>query len=369
MPLNCGIVGLPNVGKSTIFSALTAVQVDAANYPFCTIDPNVGVVPVPDDRLQQIASIITTERVIPTTVEFVDIAGLVRGASRGEGRGNQFLAHIRETGIVAHVVRCFEDDDVTHVDGSVDPIRDIETIVVELALADLETVDRRRDRLAKELKAADRTRQAAARSLGEVLERIRVVLEDGRPARSAALSEDDRVVLSELHLLTMKPMLYVCNVDETGLDGSSAHEAAVRSHAASEGAEVVRICGQLEREIAALDDPEERAAFLADAGLGEPGLSALIRAGYSGLGLRTFFTAGPKEIRAWTFPDGATAPEAAGVIHSDFQRGFIRAEVYHIDDLMTHGSEQAVRQAGKLRQEGREYRVADGDVLFFKFNV
>lgn len=369
MPVNVGIVGLPNVGKSTIFSALTAVPAEAANYPFCTIDPNVGVVPVPDERLDHLAEIIPTEKVIPTVVEFVDIAGLVRGASTGEGRGNQFLAHIRETGIIAHVVRCFDDDDVTHVDGSVDPIRDIETIDIELALADLETVARRRERLAKELKSHDKKVAAAAKALEPVLDRLAAQLEEGAPARRLDLSDDQRVALRDLHLLTMKPILYVCNVDESGLDGSSPHEARVRERATAEGAEVVRICGQLEAEIAALETPEEREAFLSDAGLEEPGLAQLIRSGYRGLGLRTFFTAGPKEIRAWTFREGATAPEAAGVIHTDFQRGFIRAETYHVGDLVSLGSEQKVREAGRLRQEGKEYRVRDGDVMFFKFNV
>lgn len=369
MPLNVGIVGLPNVGKSTIFSALTSVPAEAANYPFCTIDPNVGVVPVPDERLAKLASIIPTEKVIPTVVEFVDIAGLVRGASKGEGRGNQFLAHIRETGIIAHVVRCFDNDDITHVDGSVDPIRDIETIDIELALADLETVSRRRDRLEKELKSHDKKVAAAAKALEPVLQQLSIYLEDGQPARRIDLSDDQRLLVRDLHLLTIKPVLYVCNVDERGLDGSSPYERLVREHAAQEGAEVVRICGQLEKEIAALETEDERAAFLEDAGLDEPGLAQLIRSGYRGLGMRTFFTAGPKEIRAWTFREGARAPEAAGVIHTDFQRGFIRAETYHVDDLFTHGSEQKVREAGRLRQEGKEYPVKDGDVMLFKFNV
>ncbi|MFW5694331.1 MAG: redox-regulated ATPase YchF [Alkalispirochaeta sp.] len=369
MPLNVGIVGLPNVGKSTIFSALTSVPAEAANYPFCTIDPNVGIVPVPDERLQRLTEIIPTEKVIPTVVEFVDIAGLVRGASKGEGRGNQFLAHIRETGILAHVVRCFDDDDVTHVDGSIDPIRDIETINIELALADLETVTRRRDRLEKELKSHDKKIAVAAKAFQPVLETLTDHLQDGRPARSLELTPDQRAMIYDLHLLTAKPVLYVCNVDESGMDGTSPYEALVRRHAAGEGAEVVRICGQLEAEIAALETEEERRAFLEDAGLQEPGLAQLIRSGYRGLGLRTFFTAGPKENRAWTFHEGATAPEAAGVIHTDFQKGFIRAETYHIEDLFTYGSEQKVREAGKLRQEGKEYRVKDGDVMFFKFNV
>lgn len=368
MPLNVGIVGLPNVGKSTIFSALTSVQADAENYPFCTIDPNVGIVPVPDRRLEELAALITTEKVIPTTVEFVDIAGLVRGASNGEGRGNQFLAHIRETGIIAHVVRCFDNDDITHVDGSVDPARDIETIDIELALADLETVGRRRDRLEKELKSADKAVLARARALQPLLTTVADHLQEGRPARALDLTAEQWALLRDLHLLTAKPVLYVCNVDEAGLDGSSPYEKTVREIAAGEGAEVVRICGQLEAEIAVLDSDEERAAFLEDAGLTEPGLGQLIRSGFAGLGLRTFFTAGPKEIRAWTFHAGATAPEAAGVIHTDFQTGFIRAETYHVDDLIALKTEQKVREAGKLRQEGKEYRVKDGDVIFFKFN-
>lgn len=369
MPLNVGIVGLPNVGKSTIFSALTAVQAEAANYPFCTIDPNVGIVPVPDARLDAIAAIIPTEKVIPTTVEFVDIAGLVRGASKGEGRGNQFLAHIRETGIIAHVVRCFDNDDITHVDGSIDPVRDIETIDIELALADLETVARRQDRLAKELKSADKALRQKAQSMEPLLARIADHLQEGNPARALELTDEQRAMIADMHLLTAKPVLFVCNVDETGMDGSSPYEATVRALAEREGAEVVRICGQLEAEIAALETAEEREAFLEDAGLDEPGLAHLIRKGYAGLGLRTFFTAGPKEIRAWTFRAGAKAPEAAGVIHSDFERGFIRAETYHVDDLVELGSEQRVREAGKLRQEGKEYRVKDGDVMFFKFNT
>ncbi|MFA7565814.1 MAG: redox-regulated ATPase YchF [Alkalispirochaeta sp.] len=369
MALNVGIVGLPNVGKSTIFSALTAVKAEAANYPFSTIDPNVGIVPVPDRRLDQLARIIPSEKVIPTTVEFVDVAGLVRGASKGEGRGNQFLAHIRETGIVAHVVRCFDDPNITHVDGSVDPRRDIETIDIELALADLETAAKRLNRLTKELKSADKTVRAKAHTLEPLLQLVTDHLQDGRPVRSLDLTDDQRLSIRDMHLLTAKPVLYVCNVDESGIHGESSYEKTVREIAAGENAEVVRICGQLEAEIAALESEEERTAFLEDAGLDEPGLVQLIHSGYAGLGLRTFFTSGPDENRAWTFRAGAKAPEAAGVIHSDFQKGFIRAETYHIDDLIALGSEQKVREAGKLRQEGKEYLVKDGDVMFFKFNL
>ena len=369
MAINCGIVGLPNVGKSTIFSALTSVPADAANYPFCTIEPNVGIVPVPDPRLERITEIITTDRVVPTTVEFVDIAGLVRGASKGEGRGNQFLAHIRQTGLIVHVVRCFADDDITHVDGSVDPSRDIDTIDLELALADLETVERRQARLAKDAKSQDKSISGPAKAAGPLLERVAAQLGDGRPVRSIELTSDEHDLLADLHLLTAKPVLYLCNVDEAGIQEPNAYERQVRERAAAEGAPVIRIRGKLESEIAALDSQEERDAFLEDAGLSEPGLAELIRKGYEGLSLRTFFTAGPKEVRAWTIRTGATAPQAAGVIHSDFQRGFIRAETYHVDDLIAAGSEQKLRQDGKLRQEGKDYVVRDGDVMLFRFNV
>ena len=369
MALNCGIVGLPNVGKSTLFSALTHVPVDAANYPFCTIEPNVAVVPVPDPRLARITEVIATERVVPTTVEFVDIAGLVRGASKGEGRGNRFLAHIRQTGLIVHVVRCFRDDDITHVDGSVDPARDIDTIDLELALADLETVEKRIARVAKDAKSQDTAVRASAKAAEPLLARVAAQLGDGRPVRALELTTDERNVLTDLQLITAKPVLYLCNVDEEGIAAPNAHERQVREHAAAAGARVLRICGKLESEIAALDTADERDAFLRDAGLSEPGLAELIREGYEGLSLRTFFTAGPKEVRAWTIAAGATAPEAAGVIHSDFQRGFIRAETYHVDDLIAAGSERQLRRDGKLRQEGKDYVVRDGDVMLFRFNT
>lgn len=369
MALNCGIVGLPNVGKSTIFSALTSAPAEAANYPFCTIDPNVGIVQVPDTRLDRIAERIPPEKILPAAVEFVDIAGLVAGASSGEGLGNRFLAHIRETGIIAHVVRCFADDDVVHVAGSVDPARDIETIQVELALADLETVDKRLSRVEKEKRANDRELAKKAQAQDAVLSALRAKLEQGVGARNAGLTEEQQAVIADLHLITAKPQLYVCNVDEADLQGENDYVSKVRSIAEAEGAEAVVLCGRLESEIAALETAEERAEFLSEAGLEESGLNRLVRTAYGQLGLRTFFTAGPKEVRAWTFREGSTAPQAAGTIHSDFERGFIRAETYHCDDLFEYGSEAALRQAGKLRSEGREYIVKDGDVMHFRFNV
>ncbi|WP_455382937.1 redox-regulated ATPase YchF [Salinispira pacifica] len=369
MTLNCGIVGLPNVGKSTIFSALTAVQADVANYPFCTIDPNVGVVNVPDPRLAKIAAIIPTERIVPAVVEFVDIAGLVRGASKGEGRGNQFLGHVRNTGVIIHVVRCFENEDIVHVDGTVNPASDIETINIELALADLETVEKRLAKLEREFRSNDREVAKRATQLAPLLEQARDLLSDGRPARLLELSVDQEKLLSDLHLITRKKQLYVCNVDEASIRTGSPYVGEVEKIAAAEGAGVVTICGQLESEIAGLASDEEKQMFLEEAGLEESGLSRLIHEGYRLLGLRTFFTAGPKEVRAWTITAGDRAPQAAGVIHSDFERGFIRAETYHCDDLFAAGSEQKIREAGKLRQEGKEYVVQDGDVMHFKFNV
>jgi GTP-binding protein YchF len=367
--VNCGIVGLPNVGKSTIFSALTSAPAEAANYPFCTIDPNIGVVAVPDPRLDKIHSIIEADKLVPASTEFVDIAGLVKGASRGEGLGNQFLSNIRSVGIIAHVVRCFEDEDVVHVDGKVDPASDIETINIELALADLQSVEKRLEKNTRQVKTADPKLRQEAIAVQELLERVSEHLGEGKPVRSMELSDDDNARLRELFLITAKTQIYVCNVDENDIEGTSPAVQAVKAIAESEGAQVVVLSGKLEADIAALDDPEERAVFLEDSGLSDSGLSRLIRTAYSTLGLRTFFTAGGVENRAWTFKDGATAPQCAGVIHSDFERGFIKADVYHCDDLFEYGSEAAVKSAGKLRMEGKEYVVRDGDIMHFKFNV
>jgi len=364
MALQAGIVGLPNVGKSTLFNALTAAGAESANYPFCTIEPNTGVVPVPDPRLATIASKIHPQRVIPASVEIVDIAGLVRGASKGEGLGNQFLGHIRSVDAVLHVVRCFEGEDVTHVEGSVDPIRDIETIDTELVLADLESAQKQLERLTKQSKAGDK----ALVKKRDVMARIVELLDGGKPARRADWSDEERAVLKEAQLITAKPVLYVCNVDEAGLGGDEPLVARVRERAEVEGAGVVVICANIEAEISELPE-EDRAEFLADMGLAEPGLAVLARATYALLGLQTYFTAGEKEVRAWTVPVGAKAPEAAGVIHSDFERGFIRAEVYTVDDLATLGSEAAMKAAGKIRLEGKDYVVQDGDVMHFRFNV
>lgn len=369
MPLNCGIVGLPNVGKSTIFQALTGTAAQAENYPFCTIDPNVGVVDVSDDRLGRIAGVVPTEKTVPTTVEVIDIAGLVKGASKGEGLGNRFLGHIRETGAMIHVVRCFDDPGVVHVDGAVSPARDVATVADELALADLETVEKRLAALAKSSKGLAGEALARAKRETAALGTLRDALGEGRPARNAGLSREDLEPSHGWGLLTLKPVLYLCNVDEDALAQDNGHVRAVRELARAQGAPVLKVCGKLESEIASLDDPGEREEFLRDAGLAEPGLAALAREGRRLLGLGTFFTAGPKEVRAWTFREGATAPQAAGVIHSDFERGFIRAEVYHCDDLFRLGSEAAVRDAGRLRVEGRDYLVQDGDVVHFRFNV
>ncbi|MHB0897249.1 MAG: redox-regulated ATPase YchF [Spirochaetales bacterium] len=368
MALNCGIVGLPNVGKSTIFSALTSAKAEAANYPFCTIDPNVGIVAVPDNRLDRLVEMFKPKRRVPAIVEFVDIAGLVRGASKGEGLGNQFLSHIREVGMIAHVVRCFDDPDVIHVANRVDPVDDIEVIHTELALADLDTLDRRLEKLQKQLKVQDPAVKKETEKEIASLQKIRPALQEGKPARSVALDQDELEAVRGAFLITLKPEIFVCNVDESGV-GGNAHVDAVRSIAAAMDSEAVVICGKFEAELADIQDEGEKREFLEGLGLKESGLASLIHAAYRLLGLRTFFTAGEDECRAWTIKAGDKAPQAAGVIHTDFERGFIKAEVYHYDDLIALGSEPAVRAAGKLRQEGRDYTVQDGDVIFFKFNV
>jgi len=362
--MKCGIVGLPNVGKSTLFNALTKSAIAAENYPFCTIEPNVGIVEVPDARLGRIAAIARPQKVVPAVVEFVDIAGLVAGASKGEGLGNKFLAHIRETEAIAHVVRCFEDANVAHVAGRVDPVSDIETINTELALADLESVGRQ---LAKYAKAAQTGGDKDAQRLVPVLEKAQGALDQGRPARSVGWSREELALLQPLFLLTMKPTLYVANVAEHGFKDNPLLEKA-EAYARQEGAPVVAICAALEAQIADMAD-EDKKVFLADAGLAEPGLNRFIRAAYALLGLQTYFTAGPKEVRAWTVPQGATAPQAARVIHTDFERGFIRAEVAAFEDFVACGGEQGAKEAGKLRLEGKDYVVRDGDVVRFRFNV
>src|SRR2546427_5453074 len=368
MALKCGIVGLPNVGKSTLFNALTKAGIAAENYPFCTIEPNVGVVEVPDPGLARVSAIAKPERVVPAAVEFVDIAGLVAGASKGEGLGNQFLANIRECDAIAHIVRCFEHPDVVHIAGRVDPVGDIEVVNTELALADLQTVEKQLGRYSKVARtgAAGEEKKEAIR-LVAALEKIQPALNQARPARSVELSAEERAVLKPLFLLTMKPTMYVANVGEHGFSGNPLLDA-VQAFAALDSAPVVPVCAKIEAEIADLPD-EDKAMFLHDMGMDEPGLARVIRAGYALLGLRTYFTAGPKEVRAWTIPAGATAPQAAGVIHTDFERGFIRAEVIPFDDFVAHRGETGAKEAGRMRLEGKDYVVHDGDVVHFRFNI
>jgi ribosome-binding ATPase len=376
MKLNCGIVGLPNVGKSTIFSALTKAPAAAENYPFCTIDPNVGVVDLPDERLDFLCSVFQPKRKVPASVDFVDIAGLIKGASKGEGLGNQFLANIRETSVIAHVVRCFDNPDIQHVredaktDAPIDPESDILTINYELAQADLDTITKRQEKVTKAIRALGAEEKKKYAGYTSAVEKIKPLLLDGNCARMADLTDDEKAGIYDLHLLTMKPQLFVCNIDENTIAaGTNAYVETVRKLAAEAKSEVIVICGKFEADLADVTDPADRKDFMESVGLSESGLAVLARQTYHLMGLRTFFTGGSDECRAWTIHAGDTAPKAAGVIHTDFEKGFIKAEAYTIDDLRQYGSEAKIKEAGKYRQEGKDYVVSDGDVLFFKFNV
>ncbi len=376
MKLTCGIVGLPNVGKSTIFSALTKAPASAENYPFCTIDPNVGVVDLPDERLDFMASVFQPKKKIPASVDFVDIAGLIKGASKGEGLGNQFLANIRETTVIAHVVRCFDNPDIQHVrddaktDAPIDPLSDILTIDFELAQADLDTITKRQEKITKQIRQLGKEEEKRLAPYMSAVEKIKPLLMDGKCARIADLSDEERAAVYDLHLLTIKPQVYVCNIDEdTIASGTNAYVETVKKIAVDQKSEVIVICGKFESDLSDVEDPDDRKEFMESVGLKESGLTVLARTVYHLMGLRTFFTGGPDECRAWTIHAGDKAPQAAGVIHTDFEKGFIKAEAYTVDDLRTYGTEAKIKEAGKYRQEGKEYVVQDGDVLFFKFNV